>query len=60
MLAGKRPAPIWVDIWADPKAAAFVRSINDGNETVPTVVMGERIETNPPPSVVREFVSSAG
>jgi mycoredoxin len=28
-----------VDIWGDPEAAAFVRSVADGNETVPTVVL---------------------
>ncbi|NNH69903.1 NrdH-redoxin [Nocardia uniformis] len=28
-----------VDIWEDPEAAAFVRSVADGNETVPTVVL---------------------
>ncbi len=26
-----------VDIWEDPEAAAWVRSVADGNETVPTV-----------------------
>jgi mycoredoxin len=26
-----------VDIWAEPTAAAWVRSVADGNETVPTV-----------------------
>ncbi|MBY8854919.1 glutathione S-transferase N-terminal domain-containing protein [Nocardia sp. CA2R105] len=30
-----------VDIWGDPEAAAFVRSVADGNETVPTVVLKE-------------------
>ena len=29
----------WVDIWRDPAAAAAVRAIADGNETVPTVVL---------------------
>ncbi|MFF4434997.1 glutaredoxin domain-containing protein [Streptomyces sp. NPDC001513] len=29
-----------VNIWRDPEAAAFVRSVADGNETVPTVVVG--------------------
>ena len=29
----------WVDIWADDDAAAYVRMVNDGNETVPTVVI---------------------
>lgn len=35
------------DIWADPAAAAFVRSVNDGAETVPTVVLGDRVLVNP-------------
>ena len=30
-----------VDIWSDPSAAAIVRSYANGNETVPTVVIGE-------------------
>lgn len=29
-----------VDIWEDPAAAAVVRSVAKGNETVPTVVIG--------------------
>jgi glutaredoxin len=29
-----------VNIWEDPSAAATVRSYADGNETVPTVVIG--------------------
>ncbi|GGI03823.1 mycoredoxin [Egicoccus halophilus] len=29
-----------VDIWQDEDAAAFVRSVADGNETVPTVRVG--------------------
>ncbi len=29
-----------VDIWTDPSAAATVRSYANGNETVPTVVIG--------------------
>ena len=31
-----------VDIWSDPEAAARVRSIAGGNETVPTVVVGDK------------------
>ncbi len=37
----------WHDIWADESARAFVRSVNAGNETVPTVRVGEQILTNP-------------
>lgn len=44
---------VWVDIWKDPDAAAYVRSVNQGNETVPTVVIDGQAHTNPPPSVVK-------
>jgi mycoredoxin len=37
------------DIWEEPEAAEFVRSVNDGNEIVPTVVFGGTVYTNPPP-----------
>lgn len=37
----------WVNIWEDADGAAFVRSVNDGNETVPTVVVGDQAMTNP-------------
>lgn len=35
------------DIWSDPSAAAFVRSVADGNETVPTVRIGPEARVNP-------------
>ncbi len=35
------------NIWDDPEAASFVRSVANGNETVPTVVIGERAMVNP-------------
>jgi mycoredoxin len=41
-----------VNIWEDPEAAAFVRSVADGNETVPTVVIDGRAIVNPPPRQV--------
>jgi glutaredoxin-like protein len=37
-----------LNIWDDPDAAAFVRSVANGNETVPTVVVGDRAMVNPP------------
>lgn len=43
----------WISIWADEDAAAFVRSVNDGNETVPTVRIGEAVHTNPDPEIVK-------
>jgi mycoredoxin len=36
-----------VDIRKDPAAKAFVRSVADGNETVPTVVVAGRALVNP-------------
>ncbi|MBA8827693.1 glutaredoxin-like protein [Saccharopolyspora lacisalsi] len=36
-----------VDIWQDQQAAATVRSLAEGNETVPTVVIGEWSAVNP-------------
>ncbi|WP_330328386.1 hypothetical protein OHS33_00670 [Streptomyces sp. NBC_00536] len=44
----------WVNIWRDPAAAAAVRAANNGNETVPTVVVAGRPHTNPDPAWVRE------
>jgi glutaredoxin-like protein len=47
----------WVNIWQDEAAAAYVRSVNDGNETVPTVVIDGEPMTNPDPSLVLERLS---
>lgn len=35
------------NIWEDDEAAAFVRSVAGGNETVPTVTVGDRALVNP-------------
>ncbi|MFH9613457.1 glutaredoxin domain-containing protein [Streptomyces pratensis] len=43
----------WVDIWRDPAGAAAVREANDGDETVPTVVVAGRPHVNPDPGWVR-------
>ena len=45
-----------VNIWEEPSAAAIVRSITGGNETVPTVVVGSIAMVNPSPRrVIREL-----
>ncbi|WP_217166906.1 glutaredoxin domain-containing protein [Streptomyces sp. AC512_CC834] len=49
----------WVDIWRDEAGAEVVRAANDGNETVPTLLVAGRPYTNPDPSWVREQVSSS-
>ncbi len=46
-----------VDIWQDKDAAALVRSVNDGNELVPTVKVGEVFLSNPS---VREIKAALG
>ncbi|MFI1486687.1 glutaredoxin domain-containing protein [Streptomyces sp. NPDC020747] len=47
----------WVDIWRDADGAAVVRAANEGNETVPTVVVAGRPHVNPDPAWVREQLS---
>lgn len=47
---GLRKAGVEVDevnIWDDPAAAAIVRGAAGGNETVPTVRVGDRFLVNP-------------
>ena len=46
-----------IDIWSDAQGAATVRSINAGDETVPTVVVGVVTLTNP---TVREVLDELG
>ncbi|WP_372728659.1 glutaredoxin family protein [Nocardioides sp.] len=47
----------WVNIHRDPEAAAYVRSVNQGDETVPTVVIDGVAHTNPPPGMVRQALA---
>jgi glutaredoxin-like protein len=42
------------DIWREPEAAEFVRTHNNGNETVPTVVLDGTVYSNPDPVFVLE------
>ncbi|SED51977.1 glutaredoxin domain-containing protein [Ruania alba] len=57
-LGSARRSATWVNIWADDEAAAFVRSVNQGNETVPTVVLEGEAHTNPPPELVRDSLAA--
>lgn len=57
MLIGVGDGATWVNIWRDQEGAAYVRSVNDGNETVPTVVIDGVAHTNPAPSLVRQALS---
>jgi len=45
------------NIWTDDEAAATVRSIANGNETVPTVVVGTTTLVNPS---IREVLAAMG
>lgn len=49
-----------VNIWQDPEAAAFVRSVARGNETVPTVSIGEVSLVNPSAKEVAALVGVHG
>ncbi|WP_196780905.1 glutaredoxin domain-containing protein [Nocardioides sambongensis] len=45
---------VWVNVRRDPAASARVRAVNGGNETVPTVFVGDEHRTNPAPAWVRQ------
>ena len=47
------------NIWDDPDAAAYVRSVADGNETVPTVTVGDRSFVNPSPNELAKVLEEA-
>ena len=47
-----------VNIWEDPDAAAFVRSVANGNETVPTVTVGSTSMVNPPIERIVELLQA--
>ena len=53
--AARVPAE-WVNIWEDHGAAARVRAITGGDETVPTVVVGTQAMVNPS---ARQVVAAA-
>ena len=44
------------NIWEDPEAAAFVRSVARGNETVPTVTVGDTALVNPGVAAILQLV----
>jgi len=51
---------VWeVSIWEDPDAAARVRAVAGGNETVPTVFVGEHALVNPSIRQVTDLVRRA-
>lgn len=50
----------WVNIWEDSEGAAYVREVNQGNETVPTVVINGEPHTNPRPGMVRKALAAQG
>lgn len=49
----------WRDIWTDEEARAMVRAANDGDETVPTVRIGDLFLTNPSAKQVAEAAARA-
>jgi mycoredoxin len=47
------------DIWQDPTAAAAVRKVANGNETVPTVNIGDVWLVNPSVDEIHQAIRSA-
>jgi mycoredoxin len=56
-LGSARSRVLWVNIWADEEAAGYLREVNGGAETVPTVLLPAGVRTNPPP---REVLAAVG
>ncbi|MGH8981559.1 MAG: glutaredoxin domain-containing protein [Acidimicrobiales bacterium] len=52
-------ATVEQDIWQSPEAAATVRGVAGGNETVPTVFVGAQALVNPSVGAVREAIARA-
>jgi mycoredoxin len=48
-----------IDIWQDPAAAAAVRAVADGNDTVPTVHVAGQWLVNPRAAVVQRLAERA-
>lgn len=46
-----------LNIWEDSSAAEFVRSVAGGNETVPTVRIGDQAMVNPPAAQVTQVLA---
>ena len=44
---GRNERVTWVNVWQDEDANARVRSLNDGNELTPTVLVGDQVLRNP-------------
>jgi hypothetical protein len=59
-LRKRRLAFTEVDIWKDPEAAAAVRAVAGGNETVPTVHVAGRWLVNPKAPAVEELARAPG
>ena len=49
-----------IDIWSDPEGRAFVRAHADGDETVPTVAIGDTVLVNPSAHRVVAAAADAG
>jgi len=46
------------NIWEDPEAAAVVRDVTGGDETVPTVVIGAHAMVNPSPRALQAAIAA--
>lgn len=54
---------LWVNIWEDADAEAYVKSVNDGNAVVPTVRTAERsfvASAASAPQAVAELIEASG
>ena len=59
-LAARGVPATWTNIWEDDKARNTVRLANNGDETVPTVRIGDWTRTNPSGRKVAAQLKKAG
>lgn len=61
-LMSVRDQILWVNVWADDEAAAFVRDVNGGSEVVPTAILhnGDAVSSVTPERVRADLAAAAG
>lgn len=57
---GKDERVTWVNVWEDEEASLVVRGLNDGDEYVPTAIVGDDVLRNPSADELTAALGDAG